>query len=531
VKRILVIAFLTFAAATLARADFVHTHGTVLFVDEDGVERPFVRVQVRLMDSDSDYDEEIARGFTDHLGRYSLSGSAGDSLCIGCGKPDPYVKVVLEDPGRVEVHDIMHFTRNAVLTPTFEETAGEIDFGTRTFTEEYPEGMAAILYDKAEHAYNAFVALSGDSKVPGNGGEVAIEIPVVLSFGSPYTTWDTIHWPGVKKKDYDAFYHEFGHRLRHATDGDVAHFNNDLVWYRYGRHHERDEDTNLGFAFNEGWANYFRDRLQPDFLEGSWNGVNQGDEVEGHVSHKLISLADHCGDFKPMWLTLKENPGTIHSFPEFYQKFIARQPRCRLDVPIGVSHLPDPKRRKLKNLPRADSSALAALQQQQKMQIDKIDARAAASVVRNFPRIPASIRAADHGVIERLWQKRLQSVQSNDERARTAYRRLVTGLRPMSPGSIRDGSYQRDALAARRAFINTVARQRLHEAQNIRHEVAAEKLKTQDGALLSYLAALDRRYARLEAELKLALAPTAKNSKLPLGILPRSFSGTARNDR
>src|SRR6185369_9205652 len=91
------------------------------------------------------------------------------------------------------------------------------------------------------------------------------EIPVVLSFGSPFTTWDTIHWPGVKK-DFGAFYHEFGHRLRHAIDGDVAHFNNDLVWYRYGRHHERDEDTNLGFAFNEGWANYFRDRLQPDFL-------------------------------------------------------------------------------------------------------------------------------------------------------------------------------------------------------------------------------------------------------------------------
>jgi len=101
----------------------------------------------------------------------------------------------------------------------------------------------------------------------------------------------------------------------------------------------------------------------------------------------------------------------------------------------------------------------------------------------------------------------------------------------MSPDSIRDGSYERDALAARRAFINTVARQRLLESQNIRHDVAAEKLKTRDGALLSYLAALDRRYARLEAELKLALAPTAKNSKLPLGILPRSFSGSARNDR
>jgi hypothetical protein len=164
------------------------------------------------------------------------------------------------------------------------------------------------------------------------------------------------------------------------------------------------------------------------------------------------------------------------------------------------------------------------------VQIDKIDARSAVGAVRTSARIPASIRAEHHGVIERLWQKRLQSVQSADERALTTYRRLVTGLRPMSPESIRDGSYERDARAARRAFIGAVARQRLRDARNIRHNIAAEKLKTRDVALLSYLAALDRKYARLEAELKLALAaPIAKNSKLPLGILPRSFSGSARN--
>lgn len=529
-KIILGMVVLMIAAPALARADFVHARGRVLFVDSDGVKKPFARVQVRLMDSDSDIDEEMARGFTDHEGRYSLSGSAGDSPCIGCGKPDPYVKVVLEDPGRVEVHDILHFTRNAVITGIREETSGEIDFGTRTFTEEYPEGMAAILYMHAQHAYDVFTKLSGDSKVPGNGGEVAIEIPVVLSFGSPYTTWDTIHWPGVlnKEQDFLSLDHEFGHRLRHAADGGVVHFNNDLTLYRYARFHKLDEDTNLGFAFNEGWAHYFQHMVQPSFLDGQWLG-QKGDEVEGHVAHKLIAFSDSCGGFKPMWRALKNNPGDLHSFKEFFDAFIATRPTCSFD--LGFNNPSPPKKVKIRKPLIADASLLANMRDDLKKQIDHIDDRSAAMPKRMSPRMPSSIRPQDRAVVERLWGKRLQSAESSDTRARATYRRLVTGLRPMTPQSIQNGTYERDARAARSAFILAVAQPRLREAQNIRRDIAAEKSKTADPALLSYLGRVDARYARLEEELKRALAVrNGPGVKPALGILPPSFAGSARSD-
>jgi hypothetical protein len=516
------------APAAVLPASFVHAKGVVRFKDSDGNVKPFANVQVRLMDSDSDYDEEIARGFTDRFGRYDLSGSAGDSGCINCAKPDPYVKVVLEEPGRVEVHDIMHFTRNGVLTPIKEETAGEIDFGARTFTTEYPEGMAAILYERAQDVYDHFTAFSGDAKVPGNGGEVAIEIPVVISFGTPYTTWDTIHWPGVDT-DFGGFDHEFGHRLRHTADGGVVHFNNDATWYRYARHHKLDEDTNLGFAFNEGWANYFRHVMQPGFLDDPWNGQFKGNEVEGHVAVKLINLSKNCASnsfnhgFFEMWKALKANPGEIHSFPEFYDAFLATKPPCKLDIPIHTKVTPRPDRGPL---PPIDAIKLAGFRAQLKKQIDNLDSRSSRFSIPIAPRIPVTIPAQLHPVVKRLWQKRIESAKASDTRARGAYRRLLIALQPMSPRAVYDGSYARDARAARRAFVLALAQPRLREAQAIRRDIAAQKVKTSDATLLSYLTAIDAKYSRLEEKLKRAIQDSGRDdAKLPLEILPHSFSG------
>jgi hypothetical protein len=516
---------LLIAMTTVARADFVRAKGQVMFIDQTGSVVPFEHVQVRLMDSDWDFDQEIARGFTDHLGRYVLSGNAGDSNCPGCGKPDPYVKVVLEDPGRVEVHDIMHFTRNAVLTEIREETSGEIDFGTQTFTSEYPEKGAAILYALAEKAYDTFTRLTGETHVPGNGGEVAIEIPVVLSGGTPYTTWDTIHWPGIRdtEDDYLSFDHEFGHRLRHAADGDVNHFNGDLLWYRYGRYHKKDEDTNLGFAFNEGWAHYFRHVMQRGYMDGPWTGVFKGNEVEGHVATKLIGVGELCGFFPAMWKALKANPGKIHSFPEFLQAFIETKPQCHLDFDFNVKPKPDPRRL---NLP--DSSILRGLRDQLTKQVDSMDQRSLASLPAT-PRIPVAIRTQDHQTVQRLWQRQIKSTQDADSRARSAYRKLVTGLQPMSAESIRNRSYERDARAARNAFITALAQPRLLEVHQIRREIAREKAKTKDPALLSYLTNLNAKYVRLEEKLKQALsARQGLRTRIPLEILPRSFVGGRR---
>jgi hypothetical protein len=168
---------------------------------------------------------------------------------------------------------------------------------------------------------------------------------------------------------------------------------------------------------------------------------------------------------------------------------------------------------------------LAALRAQLKTQIDDLDLRSSRFSAPIAPRIPVNIPAQHRPVVERLWQKRLESAKASDTRARNAYRRLLLALQPMSPGALSNGSYARDARAARRAFILALVQPRLREAQAIRRDIAAEKAKANDANLLSYLGAVDGKYSRLEEKLKRAIQESGRDdAKLPLEILPRSFS-------
>jgi hypothetical protein len=131
--------------------------------------------------------------------------------------------------------------------------------------------------------------------------------------------------------------------------------------------------------------------------------------------------------------------------------------------------------------------------------------------------------------VQRLWQRQIKSTQDADSRARSAYRKLITGLQPMSAASIRNRSYERDVRAARNAFITALAQPRLLEVRQIRREIASEKAKTKDPALLSYLTNLNAKYVRLEEKLKQALlARQGLRTRIPLEILPRSFAGGRR---
>lgn len=504
-------------------ADSVRAKGRVMFVDSDGKKKPLAFAQVRLMDSDSDYDEEIARGFTDGHGNYDLSGVGGDKNCPGCSAPDPYVKVVLKHPGRLDVHDILHFTRNMPVTPIREETVGKLDFGTTTYPTEYPEGMAAILYAHALKTYGAFKTISGDSKLPGNDGELAIEIPVVINFGTPYTTWDTIHWPGVYMK-YGGIDHEFGHRLRHAIDGNVSHFNGDAVLYQYPRSHTFDEDTNLGFAFNEGWANYFRHEMQPNYLAGTWKGKYKGNEVEGDVAYKLIALSK-CGGFKAMWGTLKANPGTIHSFPEFKDAFYGLHPECKTRFHSdNLGGVPVTGLKPRSNLPGTQPQAVDISGQAEARErfAANLDRRASRIRWDRTKRIPAAIPAPSRPVIERLSNLRIAAAQRRDADARAIYRRIVTTIPPMSEANLHDGSYERTVQAARQEFRDAILEPRQRDVQQLRTEISQERDRADNEPLRGYLRQLDDKYARLERALRVAHDQPGPVD-IPIELLPHSF--------
>ena len=169
-------------------------------------------------------------------------------------------------------------------------------------------------------------------------------------------------------------FHESGHAFRHILDGDRAHWDFDSGRFRYARCHLGDELTEDGYAFNEGWAHYWRRsrwaggaggaRINfPRTLasraaggreagsSGAYCGTEVGfrltsfpaaptldpnvDWVENMVSDRLLEIADsgclgttsNAVD-SAMVGVLERHPGGIHSALEFETALCADVPGC-----------------------------------------------------------------------------------------------------------------------------------------------------------------------------------------------------------
>lgn len=132
-------------------------------------------------------------------------------------------------------------------------------------------------------------------------------------------------------------FHEFAHSVRHVADGSEAHWNGDNFRWAYARSHS-DEVTNVQYAFNEGWADYWSmARTTPVARRGTarhWSHYAAGyrDWNENLVANRLLDLAvpppgaawAGVGDLA-MIEVLEQNPGAIHSLHEFEVKLAARQ--------------------------------------------------------------------------------------------------------------------------------------------------------------------------------------------------------------
>lgn len=193
----------------------------------------------------------------------------------------------------------------------------------------------------AHRANRAFEAETGH-RLPAGGLLIQNE---ALGAGVPWTAHVEIYWaenydvgwaddnPGTF--DDDTMRHEFGHVIRHGYDGDATHFFGDIIHHEYARHHGRCARTGLGFAFNEGWGDYWagrnqtRPRCDPPVAVDDY-------AVEGNVSAELKVLADRCfaGRRAPMAEVLRTNPGVIHSLEEFRARLPAE---CRHPTVTAVT--------------------------------------------------------------------------------------------------------------------------------------------------------------------------------------------------
>jgi hypothetical protein len=168
--------------------------------------------------------------------------------------------------------------------------------------------------------------------VPGVGLRVLRRAGVIT--GGAWTSYDVIELPAdfMTATEHTAsahartctLFHEFGHVIRHVLDGSKAHFTDDVFRYAYGRNHSGEEITNAGYAFNEGWAQYWR--LRSPSCNGLFNltaippGRDWNELRVGNVLKALSDLAAVGGPLngpKSMIGVLASSPGRVHTLHQF----------------------------------------------------------------------------------------------------------------------------------------------------------------------------------------------------------------------
>jgi hypothetical protein len=159
--------------------------------------------------------------------------------------------------------------------------------------------------------------------------------------------------PADVAKNLQASLHEFGHTYRHYLDGGTDHFNHDSTVYFYGRAHGYCDITNPGFAFNEGWAEYWsmEPKLRATHARGTALGpcdvqpllggsgpIGVDDstglqfQVEGLVAEDLMDLESCTGIGRAGMakVLMAAGPEAIHSQVTFRQQLSAQFPSADL---------------------------------------------------------------------------------------------------------------------------------------------------------------------------------------------------------
>ena len=98
-------------------------------------------------------------------------------------------------------------------------------------------------------------------------------------------------------------------------DGSLNHLGADAIRFNYFRSHSCGSKTNEGFAFNEGWAEFWAGSCKGPVYFGS---SPTDYTIEGNVANGLRQLQATNGlnDFE-MVDVLDGANGTIHSFQEY----------------------------------------------------------------------------------------------------------------------------------------------------------------------------------------------------------------------
>jgi len=485
--------------------------GRVVWPD-DSTFKPLIGARVYLMDDDLGLDDELTSGYTDADGRFHLCGSGTDAYFCPFNKswckPDIYVKVELENSDITIENEI--FINRYAETPNFNNAVGTRDFGTFAF-EEGNARDATVIFAKVREAYEYFKQQIG-SRIPDYGGRVRVKFPAYAANGTPWTSDESIHWPNGFRH-FKSAYHEFGHRIRHAQDGGFAHFLIDVVRFGYARNHYPELFTNEGFAFNEGWAHYFSTLLDPDerqfFLAWKPQDHTGGDAVEGNVAQKILRLSENCGGFKKMWPALASK--SMHSFKEFESAVKTRDPAC--EAPIMIGGL----------LPGAFSKRAAVALDKQ----TQAAARSRAATVKRLNARMTLLRDRNREIAKALpgvaapallklqqlrGEKRIELLGS----IQRAFVQADAAIKPISPKSIADKSFDRNRADVRAGFVRQVVAAWKKSIADTRKGIAQARAAAKSAEEKAFLAEVERKQKVIEGHLRLA----ETSGRLPIHLLP-----------
>ncbi len=312
--------------------------GEFLCINE-GVSRPVSGAQVQIYRNvPLWWDDHVDTTYTDNAGRFSRELSASED-------GDYYARLRLFSP-EVQVVDAENSQVWSIETRAKSNRAGLIDLGSLEISSDNGAGSPrAAVWQGFQNAVLEFRRTTGHGIPQGQ-----LNVEIWRGHVTPLTFYDEVHWAhgyhtGDSGDPYRVTFHEFGHAFRHVLDGSFAHWSYDNGTFIYGRTHGYCGSALVeleGFAFNEGWAEYWSG--DTDCCDGK-----AGDPtIEGTVAHHLSRLAScvltngSVVGRKGMVQVLERGEDLIHSIGDFRREFVKQFPGCPLGSISDGCPLPSP---------------------------------------------------------------------------------------------------------------------------------------------------------------------------------------------
>ena len=277
------------------------------YVTCGGLPVPYVKVQLK--DKDLMLHDTMAESRTDGEGKFRLTGKGKD---ISNGKPEPFLRVKCQYSGLYGEMDVV----NAVKIKRTDSTsarkyARNINFGNINFNNIHCKSYIKF--------YNALKDFRNRAGINLPTKTLHIQTGAVLHGGAAYALINTIKIPNsysLWQITDQLAKHEVAHIARHSMDGNFAHFSYDAARFWYLRNHHCGTKSNDGYAFNEGWAEFWANECH-----GTYVSKLTDYHYEGNVAEALRRLKSACKSSDSQFIALlKSNKKKIHSFSSFNEK-------------------------------------------------------------------------------------------------------------------------------------------------------------------------------------------------------------------